>query len=273
MTTKFCVVGSPIKHSLSPLLHRAAYAQLGLDFSYEAVEVAKANLLGFLEENQYQGVSVTMPLKTEAFELSVQASDTAIATRAANTLVRSSAGWSCENTDVYGLSQALGAVGTCSQIAIIGSGATTLSALTSLASIYSDSEVIIYARDANAASAAVAFGSALGLKASSAELSASSIGSFDLVLSLVPAGSYPELWDEVSYLEPRPKGWLFDVSYNPWPSVPAASWGSEKVISGLEMLIWQAIEQVQIFSSSVGQELNLDRQALYSVMRKAVSSK
>ena len=273
MTTKFCVVGSPIEHSLSPLLHRAAYSQLGLDFSYEAVEVSKGNLAKFLEGSKYQGVSVTMPLKPEALDLSFLASDAASMTGVANTLWRTSNGWSCANTDVYGLSQALGGVGAASNTAIIGSGATTLSALAALAELYPASEVTIHARDVDAVKVAVAFGAELGLKASSAELSRESVASADLVLSLVPAGSYLEFWNDFSQSKSRPKGWLFDVSYNPWPSVPATSWGSEQVISGLEMLIWQAIEQIQIFASSVSREFDLDRPALYSVMREAVSGK
>ena len=273
MTTKFCVVGSPIEHSLSPLLHRAAYRQLGLDFSYEAVEVSKGNLAKFLEASEYEGISVTMPLKPEALALSIQASDAASMTGVANTLWRSSNGWSCANTDVYGMSQALRGVATPAHTSIIGSGATTLSALSALAELYPDSEVSIHARDVEAAKLAVIFGTRLGLKASSAEISAQTIASADLVLSLVPAGSYIELWNEISKSKSRPRGWLFDVSYNPWPSVPAASWGSEKVISGLEMLIWQAIEQIQIFSSSVSKELDIDRPTLYSVMRGAVSAK
>jgi shikimate dehydrogenase len=273
MTTKFCVVGSPIAHSLSPVLHQAAYQELGLDFSYEAVEVAKGQLMEFLSSHDYQGVSVTMPLKSEAFDLSTEATRSAVMTQAANTLCKSTDGWSCANTDVYGISEALSPVANPSRTAIIGSGATTLSALVALAEIFPDTVVTILARSDDAANEAVAFGTSLGLRVSKAEVSSESVSGADLVLSLVPAGSYPELWSEISRLEARPKGWLFDVSYTPWPSAPAGSWGTDKVIPGLEMLIWQAIEQIRIFSGSVGLEIDLDRTALYSVMRSAVSPK
>ena len=273
MKTKFCVVGSPIAHSLSPLLHQAAYSKLGLDFSYEAVEVSRGDLRGFLDGNDYQGVSVTMPLKSEAFALSNEASSSALLTEAANTLFRTANGWSCANTDVYGISKALSAAGDPARTVIIGSGATTVSALTSLAEIFPNTGVTISARDGKAADNSVAFGTSLGLKVSRGEISSLSIAEADLVLSLVPAGSYPELWSGIALLESRPIGWLFDVSYNPWPSVPASAWGTDKVIPGLEMLIWQAIEQIQIFTSSVGQALDIDRQALYSFMHSAVSAK
>lgn len=273
MTIKFCVVGSPISHSLSPLLHRAAADYLGLDFSYEAKEVFKGDLARFLERGDYQGVSVTMPLKAEAFELSKLPSESSSLTRVANTLTRSSAGWACANTDVFGLTQALLEVPKPKRSVIIGSGATTVSALTAFASLFPNSDIQIMARDNAAASEIVVFGKALGLSVSVAAMASAPIVSADLVLSLVPKDSFAELWKQVLEANQAPLGWLFDVSYSPWPSLPVASWGSSKVISGLEMLIWQATEQVEIFSRSLGQQQGVPRQELYRVMKAAVSSK
>ena len=64
-TTRCAVLGSPIAHSLSPVLHRAAYAELGLDWSYEAAEVTEAGLPSFLDrlDASWRGLSLTMPLK------------------------------------------------------------------------------------------------------------------------------------------------------------------------------------------------------------------
>jgi shikimate dehydrogenase len=273
MTTKFCVVGSPISHSLSPVLHKAANSYLGNDFHYEAVQVESGGLAQFLNSTDYQGASVTMPLKPEAFELSSRASESVRLTKVANTLTKMTSGWSSANTDVYGISKALQAVPSPSQTLLIGSGATTFSALTALAELFPGTEVFVSARNDQAVNSAVDFGSSLGLITSSSQASASSLETTDLVMSLVPAGSYAGLWSELASHDKSPQGWLFDVSYNPWPSVPALAWGSERVISGLEMLIWQAIEQVQIFSRSVGYAREFDRDALYSVMMQAVSSK
>ena len=89
-------------------------------------------------------------------------------------------------------------------------------------------------------------------------------------MSLVPAGSFVDTWYEVDKAQAAREGWLFDAAYNPWPTLPATSWGSERVISGLEMLIWQAIEQVALFAASANHELELDRPALYKVMKKAL---
>jgi shikimate dehydrogenase len=273
MTTKFCVVGSPIAHSLSPALHKACYKHLGLDFSYEALEVQAGELSKFLQNSDFRGVSVTMPLKAEAFELSSNRSPQAEQTSAANTLTRNSSGWSASNTDVYGLVQALRSVPSPTTTSIIGAGSTSHSALSALADLFPSTRVTLMARDENAVRQSVDFGRSLGLEISGASISADVIRDSDLVLSLVPAGSFEDVWSDVEGVGAPPNGWLFDASYNPWPSLPARSWGSERVISGLEMLTWQAIEQVALFVASAGQDVSLDRSRLYSVMKAAVSDK
>ena len=60
------VLGSPVAHSLSPLLHRAAYAALGLDWTYDAVQVSPETLRLFLQslDSTWAGVSLTLPLTT-----------------------------------------------------------------------------------------------------------------------------------------------------------------------------------------------------------------
>ena len=273
MTTKFCVVGSPISQSLSPTLHQAAYLHLGLDFSYQAHEVTAGTLAEFLEGSNFQGVSVTMPLKTEAFEIALDSSAQARLTGAANTLCRNAAGWSASNTDVYGLTKALKVVPTPARTAIIGAGATANSALVALAELYPMTNVTVMARDAAAATESAKFGRSLGLQVSSATVSADVLTGSELVLSLVPAGAFEEVWSEISSSRDLRSGWLFDSAYNPWPTLPARSWGGQAVVSGLEMLIWQAIEQVALFAASTGHDMEIDRSEVYSVMKAAVSDK
>lgn len=266
------MVGSPIAHSLSPVLHRAAYKYLELDFSYEAQEVRQGKLAAFLEGSDFQGLSVTMPLKPEAFGLAVSQSEQATLTGAVNTLTRTAGGWHASNTDIYGLTQALKTISRPSSTVILGAGATTGSALTALAELFPDSQVKVMARDDMAINRSVEFGLSLGLEVSGSAVSSEAIINSDLVLSLVPAGSFVDTWSEVSRAQAARNGWLFDASYNPWPSLPATSWGSKRVISGLEMLIWQAIEQVAQFAASVGKDIELDRPAVYEVMKQALSN-
>ena len=113
---RHCAVwGSPIRHSLSPVLHRAAHAALGLgDWSYDRREVDEA---GFADafaglDETWVGLSLTMPLKEVGLRAAGTVSDIAAATGAANTLVRdvdAAAGWTAHNTDVHGIDD--GAVG------------------------------------------------------------------------------------------------------------------------------------------------------------------
>jgi shikimate dehydrogenase len=272
MTIKFCVVGSPIVQSLSPVLHSAAYKHLELDFSYEAHEVAPGQLFAFLENSDFQGVSVTMPLKSEAFALAFARDRQVELTGAANTLTREIDGWSASNTDIYGLTQCLKDISRPSRTTIIGAGATTNSALSALSGLFPHTHVSVMARDELALTKSVEFGLSLGLAVSASALSPKTLIDSDLVLSLVPAGSFVDTWSEVAKAQTARQGWLFDAAYNPWPTLPANSWGSERVISGLEMLMWQAIEQVALFAASAGHELELDRSALYKVMKQELSS-
>jgi len=273
MTTSFCVVGSPIDHSLSPILHNAAYTQLGADFTYGKSKVLPGGLTDFLYSSNLSGVSVTMPLKQEAFALASSHDQYSLATGASNTLVRSANGWRGFNTDVYGISQALADVSEPMNTVVIGSGATARSGLVALAELFPRTQVQLVSRNQDAGIELQAFATRLGITASMKSPTPDVLLSADLVMSLVPAGSFIELWEEIRQSEAPKRGTLFDVAYSPWPSKPALAWNLPYPISGLEMLIWQAIEQVQLFSSASGMAGEIDRSSLYSVMKAAVSRK
>jgi shikimate dehydrogenase len=273
MTTSFCVVGSPIEHSLSPVLHAAAYKQLGLDFQYDRQEVVAGNLDDFLQSRSYSGVSVTMPLKQEAFALACSHDKHSIATGVANTLFQTKGAWSAANTDVYGITQALATVTPPKKTLIIGSGATARSALVALSEKFPETDIAIISRNESNGQELSAFAESLGFTAGIKPATSESVLQANLVMSLVPTGSFSELWNEVAK-DGKPKtGTLFDVAYNPWPSEAAIAWDSDRVISGIEMLTWQAIEQVQLFASSAGEDRHIDRDSLYQVMKSAVSAK
>lgn len=273
MTNKFAVVGSPIEHSLSPALHGAAFKHLGLDWQYSQSLVEQGSLAQFLSSSELSGVSVTMPLKVEAFNLAVSRDEASALTGVSNCLIASSLGWVASNTDVYGITKALATVESAKRIVIIGSGATAKSAVAALSKIFPDATVEIASRSAEKSSEIANFAISLDLDAAVAEIDAGSIATADLVMSLVPNGTFEQLWQELSEIHVLRKGWLFDVSYNPWPSVAANAWDSKLVISGLEMLIWQAIKQVELFATSLSMSVTIDEDELYSVMKAAVSSK
>src|SRR5258708_22331678 len=157
------VLGSPIAHSLSPALHRAAYRRLGLQsWSYDAFDVDEAALPDFLDglctagtpgdepadAAQWAGLSLTMPLKRAIIPLVDTVSATALAVEAVNTVSFGEDGTRRgENTDVPGLVAAFNERGTTKVEAatVLGGGATAASAVAALASIV-EGGVDVYVR-------------------------------------------------------------------------------------------------------------------------------
>jgi len=132
---KAAVLGSPISHSLSPLLHNTAYAQIGLSASYEAIEVKAHSLAKFVDERDasWTGFSLTMPLKEEAISYAKHVDDLALRINSANTLYRKAGEWCATSTDVIGFRNALEMhkVEIKGHVVILGAGATARAAAAS----------------------------------------------------------------------------------------------------------------------------------------------
>jgi shikimate dehydrogenase len=193
-------------------------------------------------------------------------------TGVANTLYQVDGHWNAANTDVYGIKQALAKVPAPNQTVLIGSGATARSAVVAFAEKFPNTELSIISRNTEAGTNLAGFANDLGLRAEVHAESTELILRADLVTSVVPAGSYTELWAQVSNATKDGHGFLFDVAYSPWPSQAAQTWDETRVVSGLEMLIWQAVEQVQLFAASAEVDVVMDHTGIYEVMKKAVSS-
>lgn len=168
------VLGKPIAHSLSPVLHRAAYEELGLtDWSYDRFELDEAALPGFVERlgPQWAGLSVTMPLKRAVIPLLDGISDTAASVEAVNTVVFTEDGRRLgDNTDIPGMVAALGERGIeqVDSAAILGAGATASSALAALARICTG-EVVAYVRSEARAAEMRQWGERLGIDVRTAD--------------------------------------------------------------------------------------------------------
>ncbi|MDQ6715796.1 MAG: shikimate dehydrogenase [Actinomycetota bacterium] len=248
VTHRAGVLGSPIAHSLSPVLHTAAYRALGLtDWEYHAVDVDEA---GFLEhvaalDDSWRGLSLTMPLKELAFAVVADVSAVAAATGAVNTLLRRpDGGWVGDNTDVAGIARGLAESGVVNakRAVIVGSGATARSAVAALADLgvrHVDFMVRGEVRERTLAQAVAA-----GLTTGRLEMG-DWPGPVDVVVSTVPAGAH----DAAATL-PRGGGALLDVIYGGGTSelaVTAASLGYA-VVPGTTMLLYQAAEQVRLMT-------------------------
>lgn len=104
------VLGQPIAHSMSPILHTAGYRALGLDdWSYSRIEANGEALPGIVQsaDEDFRGFSVTMPGKFAALNLATEVTERAQLMGSANTLVRIDGGWRADNTDTEGVQGAL----------------------------------------------------------------------------------------------------------------------------------------------------------------------
>lgn len=243
------VLGSPIAHSLSPVLHRAAYAELGLaDWTYDRFDVDEAALPGFFEElgPEWAGLSLTMPLKRAVIPLLDSVSATAASVDAVNTVVFTEDGRRTgDNTDIPGIVAALREHGIekVETAAVLGAGATASSALAALARICTG-EIAVYVRSAARAAEMRGWAERLDVDVRIADWAdAAEALRAPLVVATTPAGAT----DTLAAAVPEMPTTLFDVLYDPWPTALAARWSAYggAVVSGLDLLIHQAVLQVE----------------------------
>ncbi|MEU9359136.1 shikimate dehydrogenase [Streptomyces sp. NPDC048301] len=248
MPRRAAVLGSPIAHSLSPVLHRAAYAALGLDtWSYDRFEVDEAALPGFVEEldGSWAGLSLTMPLKRAIIPLLDEVSETAASVEAVNTVVFTEDGRRHgDNTDIPGMIAALRERGVekVESAAVLGAGATASSALAALSEICTG-PVTAYVRSAARADEMRGWGERLGVDVRIEDWAgAEEALHAPLVIATTPAGATDGLASAV----PSSPGTLFDVLYDPWPTALASRWADTgaRVVGGLDLLVHQAVLQV-----------------------------
>lgn len=244
------VAGSPIAHSLSPALHHAAYAYLGLDWEYGRYELVADQLAEFVAgcDSSWRGLSMTMPLKEAALELG-EVDEVARLAMAANTLVfEAGGGRRVYNTDVGGLVNALTAAGLdgVSRAVILGTGATARSTIVSLARL-GVRRITIVARTPAKAVPLIPLAESLGVRLT-AQPWAEAVVESDLLISTAAAGAVDERateWVSVSAA-------VFDVVYDPWPTAlaQAATDRGRPVLSGLDLLVHQAVLQVELMTGS-----------------------
>jgi len=252
VTRRAAVLGSPVAHSLSPVLHRAAYQALGLSgWAYDAYEVPEVDLPHFLQglDDSWAGLSLTMPLKAAVLPLLDVVAPVVQTVGAANTVLLSGGRRSGDNTDVPGIVTALAEQGVrrVSSVAVLGGGATARAALAAAASV-TDS-CTVYSRSDRRATALEATADAVGL--------ALAVGSWDdatealaapLVVNTTPAGAADVLAQDL----PSDVGTLFEVLYDPWPTPLAAAWAQRggTVVDGLDLLVHQAVLQVGLMTGA-----------------------
>ncbi|MEU3851505.1 shikimate dehydrogenase [Streptomyces sp. NPDC029554] len=259
------VLGSPIAHSLSPVLHRTAYRELGLDgWSYDRFEVDEAGLPGFFDTlgSEWAGLSLTMPLKRAVIPLLDGISETAASVDAVNTVVFTEDGRRTgDNTDIPGMVAALREHGIdkVEAAAILGAGATASSALAALARVC-PGEIAVYVRSEARAAEMRRWAERLDVTVRIADWAdAEQALRAPLVISTTPAG----VTDALARSVPERPAALFDVLYDPWPTALAARWSAYggAVVSGLDLLVHQAVLQVEQMTGLAPAPLDAMRKA------------
>ena len=247
------VLGSPVAHSLSPVLHNAAYAALGLtDWSYGLHECREPELAVFVDGlgPEWAGLSLTMPLKRVTLDVADEVDELAGAIGAANTLVLTGRR-TAYNTDIVGIGATLGDVS--GRAVVLGAGGTAQSALAALREAGIDDVTVLVrdlARTPELRDTAERLGVApriVAALADPASASAELVGA-DVVISTLPPGGADPL------VPPGAGAVVLDVVYAPWPTpfAAAALAAGAGVRSGLEMLLHQAVAQVELMTGKPG---------------------
>ena len=261
------VLGSPVSHSLSPVLHCAAYAELGLSgWTYERFEVTEDELAAFVAgcDDRWRGLSLTMPLKSAALELG-DVDPLARFAGAANTLIFEGLQRRLYNTDVGGLVWSVRQVSSADPVAVtlLGSGATARSALLSAAQLGAR-DITVVARRPDKAEQLVALGAAMHLAVRVLPWTAT-LPTADLVISTVTSGAVDSRAAAIADSAPL----ILDVVYHPWPTAlaSAAQQAGASLISGLDLLVGQALGQIELMTGRT-----VAAEVLYDAGRKALAS-
>lgn len=267
-TLQGAVLGHPIGHSKSPAIHEAAYTLLGADFTYRAIDVEVPDLAELLaqvrRDGNWYGLSVTMPLKNAAVGLMDSLTPVAAALGAVNTIVCTTddAGHTHllgDNTDVAGMVNALRYAGIRPQprAAILGGGGTAVSAIAALNQLGA-TETTVFVRNPGKAAATMEVSQRLGADVvlASFDDAARALAGYDVVISTLPPYAGDSLAADFLTQDGADSSdaLLLDVAYDPWPSALGSAWEARggTVVAGIEMLLYQGVEQVALFTEAGG---------------------
>ena len=269
MVRRAAVLGSPIEHSLSPVLHGAAYQALDLrGWHYDKIECDEPGLSRLVDSMgpEWAGLSLTMPLKRVVMTVADEVSPLAEAVGAANTLVFSPAGGKrADNTDVAGMVSALREVGLArvEQAVILGAGGTAQAALAAVRELGNQSPTVLV-RNLARTGELREIAERLGMRPTiSGGLFTEPLPAADLVISTLPGGAA----DPLSANRWKPDTMVLDVVYAPWPTsfAESALAAGCPVVSGLAVLLYQAVAQVGLMTGYPG-PVEAMRKALFAAV-------
>lgn len=257
------VVGTPIRHSLSPVLHRSAYRAVGLDWTYDAIELAAEDLASFLDglDEAWRGLSLTMPLKRTVVPLADELTERARQAQTANTLILDEGRRVGHNTDIPGAAAAIRerTAAPLERGVILGGGATATSTLLALADLGCRAVTLVVREPGRAKDAL----EAAARHPAAPEVTVRRFGDAapraDILVSTIPAVVQADLAIRLAEQVPV----VFDVIYDPWPT-PLARFARREgrtLVAGLDLLVHQACGQFTLMTGIADAPLEVMRAA------------
>ena len=240
---KLAVAGSPISHSLSPLLHTTAYELLGVQASFSTEELTDLDFGEFYfkaKASGYRGLALTMPLKEISIGFVDRVDPVAKQISSINTIIFESTGSIGLSTDLMAFKSLLKPYFG-KRIGILGAGGTARAAIGALKG--TGSEVTVLTRSMTRHDQLHA--AAVDLELSFLDWhNFEEIQDRDLIISTTPAGAT----DGLSAISSKAD--FFEVIYHPWPTELAKRYQNlgKSVIGGLSLLVEQALFQIKYFS-------------------------
>jgi len=277
---KFAVLGDPVDHSLSPIVHEVAYQALGLDWEYSRIQVAVHELEEFLAQNNsdYAGFSLTMPLKDRLVAIAIgqgwQIDQKARLLGNANTWFfdQKTSQISVANTDLVGALKALEDLpSSLNSVAILGSGATARTlTLATLLTFKDLSSLTVFSRRPEPAQAIAAIVSSTNRFTKFEWLpleAAADFGGADFTVNTLPSSVASQVEIDQQFEE----SYVLDVTYDSEAASPAQSWPTANRVNGRTMLVHQALEQLRLFGAFRDGNQNVTAGQVATAMLEAIS--
>ncbi len=264
---RYAVIGHPLGHSLSPLLHNWGFRECGIDAQYEAIPVAPAELTRFMARVRVEplaGLSVTIPHKQAVMGLLDGVSYAASTLGAVNTVFWKEDRLWGENTDVLGVETPLRGLGPFHSALVLGAGGAARAVVFALQEMQAP-EIFVAARDAGKAEA---LAEALAAKPVAWEDRARVQAR--LIVNTTPLGMLGERQDQSPWPADAPlspAATVFDVVYNPLRTrfLAQAEAAGCRTVSGLEMFLHQGLAQFRLWTGR-----NLDPDKVRDLLRQAL---
>ncbi|NDC51721.1 MAG: shikimate dehydrogenase [Actinobacteria bacterium] len=252
---KLAVLGSPINHSLSPQIHSEAYRLLGIEASYERFQVEEESFSTFMKSHaDWNGFSLTMPLKSVGVEVCKSLSDSVMATGAVNTLIARDSSWFGYNTDVLGFEFLLQNRDLRS-VSVLGAGGTAKAALFALG--LKGFGATVYRRNPQRDSLLMKSNPKVEIRPwDEVEEAFSS----KLLINALPNSAFDS---ELKMY--RAKGDVMDSLYHPWPTPLGLTTDTQRYSSGKDLLVAQALFQIELFAN-----VTIEKEEFFSQLRSKI---